>query len=101
MMDDGEVGGSSPGRVKKFLFSTSSRLVLGPNQPPPRIVARQRLGKHVPTGMNIHATIDELLDVSFSVWCTLYKGKLAITSSQNFLFMILLGKLNTFISLYS
>jgi hypothetical protein len=31
------------------------------------IVARQRLGKHVPTAMNTHVTIEELLDAVFSV----------------------------------
>jgi hypothetical protein len=33
-LDDREVGSSSPGRVKNFYFSMSSRLALGPTQPP-------------------------------------------------------------------
>jgi hypothetical protein len=33
-LDDRGVGVPSPGKVKKFLFSTSSRPALGPTQPP-------------------------------------------------------------------
>jgi hypothetical protein len=46
------------------------------------IVARQRLGKnppivarHVIAVTNTHATIEELLDVSFSMWPVSYQGK--------------------------
>jgi hypothetical protein len=40
---------------------------------PPHIVARQRLGKNVTAGTNTHATIEELLDASFSMlkWVSL------------------------------
>jgi hypothetical protein len=37
-LDDGGVGVSSPGRIKNFLFSTSSRPVLGSTKPPIRWV---------------------------------------------------------------
>jgi hypothetical protein len=37
--------------------------------------------------LNKHATIEELLDALFSMWSTLYQGKQAISSSQNFLFL--------------
>jgi hypothetical protein len=40
---------------------------------PPRIVARQRLGKHVPAATNTHATI-ELLHASFSQRPVSYQG---------------------------
>jgi hypothetical protein len=33
----------------------------------PPITARQRLGKHVPAVTNIHATVEEFLDASFSM----------------------------------
>jgi hypothetical protein len=49
------------------------------------IVARQRLIRNVTTVMNRHATIEELLDASFSAWPVLYQGKYAISSFQNFL----------------
>jgi hypothetical protein len=39
------------------------------------IVARQRLGKKVIAATNTHATIEELLDVSFSIWSVSYQGK--------------------------
>jgi hypothetical protein len=51
----------------------------------PRIVARQRLGKHVSAATNTH---EELLDGSFSMRsCGPYhiKGKYAFSSSRNFL----------------
>jgi hypothetical protein len=53
----------------------------------PHIVARQRLGKNLPivarqqldrnaaTVTNTHATIEELLDASFSMWPASYQGK--------------------------
>jgi hypothetical protein len=34
----------------------------------PPTVARQRLGRNVTAVTNIHATIEELLDASFSIW---------------------------------
>jgi hypothetical protein len=34
----------------------------------PSVVARHWLDKHVPAAMNTHATIEELLDVVFSMW---------------------------------
>jgi hypothetical protein len=57
---------------------------LGKNPP---IVARQRLGRNVTAVKNTHATIEELLDASFSMWPVSYQGKWAISSSQNFLFL--------------
>jgi hypothetical protein len=45
------------------------------------IVARQRLGKNVTAITNTHATIEELLDASFSMWPVSYEGKYAISSS--------------------
>jgi hypothetical protein len=52
----------------------------------PPIVARQRLSRNVTAISNTHATIEELLDASFSMWPVSYQGKQAINSSQNFLF---------------
>jgi hypothetical protein len=52
------------------------------------IVARQRLGRNVTAGTNIHSTIEDLLDASFSMWPVSYQGKQAISSSQNFLFRL-------------
>jgi hypothetical protein len=51
----------------------------------PLTVTRQRLGRNVNAVTNIHATIEELLDASFSMWSLSYQGKYAISSSQNFL----------------
>jgi hypothetical protein len=39
------------------------------------IVARQRLSRNVTAITNTHATIEELLDVSFSMWPVYYQGK--------------------------
>jgi hypothetical protein len=52
------------------------------------IVPRQWLGRNVTAVTNTHATIEELLDASFSMWPVSYQGKQAISSSQNFLFNI-------------
>jgi hypothetical protein len=41
----------------------------------PPIVARQRLGRDVTAVTNTHATIEELLDASFSMWPVSYQGK--------------------------
>jgi hypothetical protein len=41
----------------------------------PRIVARQRFGRNVTAVTNTHATIEELLDASFSMWPVSYQGK--------------------------
>jgi hypothetical protein len=59
-----------------------SRQRLGKNPP---IFARQRLGRYFNAVTNTHATIEELLDASFSMWPVSYQGKWAISSSQNFL----------------
>jgi hypothetical protein len=59
-----------------------ARQRLGKNLP---IVARQRLGRNFAAVTNTRATTEELLDSSFSVWPVSYQGKLAISSSQNFL----------------
>jgi hypothetical protein len=39
------------------------------------IVARQRLGINVTAVTNTHATLEELLDASFSMWPVSYHGK--------------------------
>jgi hypothetical protein len=49
-----------------------ARQRLGKNLP---IVARQRLGRNVTAVTNTHATIEELLDASFSMWPVSYQGK--------------------------
>jgi hypothetical protein len=41
----------------------------------PPIVARQRLGKNVTAATNTHETIEELLDVSFSIRSVRYERK--------------------------
>jgi hypothetical protein len=51
----------------------------------PLIVARQRLGRNVTDVTNTQATIEELLNASYSMWPVPYQGKYAISSSQNFL----------------
>jgi hypothetical protein len=42
----------------------------------PPVVAGQWLGKHVPTATNSYTAIEELLNMSFSVWSVSYKRKL-------------------------
>jgi hypothetical protein len=39
------------------------------------VVARQRLGRNVTAVMNTHATKEDLLDGSFSMWPVSYQGK--------------------------
>jgi hypothetical protein len=39
------------------------------------IVARQRIGRNITAITNTHATIEELLDESFSMWPVSYQGK--------------------------
>jgi hypothetical protein len=63
-----------------------ARQRLGKNHP---IVARQRLSRNVTAVTNTHATIEELLDASFSMWPVSYEGKYANSSSQNFLLNII------------
>jgi hypothetical protein len=41
----------------------------------PPIVARQRFGRNVTAVTNTHATIEEFLDASFSMWPVPYEGK--------------------------
>jgi hypothetical protein len=64
-----------------------ARQRLGKNPP---VVVRQRFVKNVTAVTNTHATIEELLDASFSMWPVSYQGKSAIGSSHNFLFLHLL-----------
>jgi hypothetical protein len=59
-----------------------ARQRLGKNTP---IVARQRLSRNVTVVTNTQATIEELLEASFSMWPLSYEEKKAIISSQNFL----------------
>jgi hypothetical protein len=40
----------------------------------PPIVARQRLGKHIPAATNTHATIEELLDTILSMRSVFYQA---------------------------
>jgi hypothetical protein len=54
----------------------------------PPIVARQWFGNNVTVATNTHATIEELLD-TFFMQSVLYQGKAAISSSQNFMFLLL------------
>jgi hypothetical protein len=49
-----------------------ARQRLGKNPP---IFARQRLGRGVTAVTNTRATIEELLDASFSMWPVSYQGK--------------------------
>jgi hypothetical protein len=42
----------------------------------PAIVAMKRLGRSVAVVTNTHATIEELLDASYSMWPLSYQGKL-------------------------
>jgi hypothetical protein len=48
----------------------------------PLAVPRQRLGKHFTEVTNTHATIKEVLDLSFSMRSVSYKGKYAIINSN-------------------
>jgi hypothetical protein len=41
----------------------------------PPVVVSQRLGRNVAAVTNTHATIEELLDASFSMWPVSYQGK--------------------------
>jgi hypothetical protein len=47
------------------------------------IVARQRLGKHVPAATNTHTTIEELLDLSFHTLSALYQWKVDDFDPEN------------------
>jgi hypothetical protein len=49
-----------------------ARQRLGKNTP---IVARQRDGRNVTAVTNTYATIEDLLDASFSMWPVWYQGK--------------------------
>jgi hypothetical protein len=53
------------------LYPLSS--LLGDSVKSPLIVARQRLGRNVTAVTNTHATIEELLDASFSLWPVSYQ----------------------------
>jgi hypothetical protein len=41
----------------------------------PLIIPRQRLSRNITTVTNTHATIEEVLDTSFSMWPMSYQGK--------------------------
>jgi hypothetical protein len=41
----------------------------------PLIVARQRLGRNVTAGTSTLATVEKLLDESFSMWPVSFQGK--------------------------
>jgi hypothetical protein len=65
---------TAPESIKKAYFiNTSHQFVC--LYVHPAIVARQRLGKNVTATTNTQATIDELLDASFSVRSVSYQGK--------------------------
>jgi hypothetical protein len=51
------------------------------------IVIRQRLGKNFTAATNTRAAIEESLDALFSMWSVSYQRKVAISSSQNFLYL--------------
>jgi hypothetical protein len=59
----------------------------------PAIVARQWLGKNVTAATNTHATIEELLVASFSMWAVSYRGKVGYSLLPELLvcFFILLS----------
>jgi hypothetical protein len=66
----------------------------GTLEPEETATERQRLGKHFPLAKNTHTTLEELLYAVFSIRSMSYqiidmlvKGKQAIISSQNFLFV--------------
>jgi hypothetical protein len=63
-----------------LLSACVARQRLGKNH---LIVARQRLGRNVTAATNTRATVEELLDASFSMWPVSYQGKYTIRSSQN------------------
>jgi hypothetical protein len=54
----------------------------------PLIIARQRLSRNVTAVVNTHATIEEFLDTSFTMWPVSYQGKQTISSSKNFLLIL-------------
>jgi hypothetical protein len=49
-----------------------TRQQLGKNSP---LVASQRLSEKITAVTNTHATIEEFLDTSFSMWSVSYQGK--------------------------
>jgi hypothetical protein len=57
----------------------------------PPIVARQGVGRNVTAVTNTHATIEELLGASFSMWPVSFQVRYALNSSQNFLLCIAIG----------
>jgi hypothetical protein len=52
------------------------------------VVAMQRLRKNVTTATNTHATVEELLDESFSMASMSYQGMQAVSSSQKVLYKL-------------
>jgi hypothetical protein len=71
--------------VSVFVFPYRCQVTARFGKNPP-IVARQWLGRNVIAVTNTHATIEELLDTSFSMRSLSYQETLAISSSQNVLF---------------
>jgi hypothetical protein len=51
----------------------------------PLIVAKQQMGKHVPAATNTHATVEELLDPSFSLRSVSYEKKVGCYFFQDLL----------------
>jgi hypothetical protein len=68
--------------AKTATLCCSVFILLGKN---PLIFTRQRLGRNVAAVTHTYATIEELLDSSFSMWLVSYQRKQVISSSQNFL----------------
>jgi hypothetical protein len=62
-LDDREVGVKSPGRVKNFLFSTSSKPAVGSTQPPIQWVT----GAHSPVVKRLGREADRLPSASAAV----------------------------------
>jgi hypothetical protein len=52
-----------------------------------KITGRKRFGRNVAMTANTYATIEELLDMSFSMRCLSYQRKWMISYSQNLFFL--------------
>jgi hypothetical protein len=70
----------------------AARERLGKN---PLITARQRLGRNVTVVTNTHATIEELLDASFSMWPVSYESRRLVLPRTSFLRLRACSKFTT------
>jgi hypothetical protein len=65
-----------PSIVARQLLGKNPLIVAGQRlDKNPPIIARQWLGRNVTVVTNTHATIEDLLDTSFSLWPMSYQGK--------------------------